>query len=146
MNGVACVDASVAVKWVVTEDDTTSALEFLSQAVETETRLVGPLHLKAEVTSAVYRRLRLGELVADEARAAIAEFQSISLELVDLPGLSQRALELSLQFGWKHPYDAYYLAVGELLACQVWTADRKFHGAASPTHPRLNLLANFPAT
>jgi predicted nucleic acid-binding protein len=74
---------------------------------------------------------------------AVAEFQSIPLELLDLPGLSQRAVELGLQFGWKHPYDAFYLALGELLDCQVWTADRKFHGDAAPTHPRLNILSDF---
>jgi predicted nucleic acid-binding protein len=137
------VDASVAVKWVVTEEDTPSALQFLRQALVTGTQVVAPLHMKAEVDSAVYRRLRLGDLVEDEAHAAIVEFELIAIDLLDPPGVSRKALELSLLFGWKHPYDAYYLAVGELLDCQVWTADRSFHGSASNAHPRLNLLAEF---
>jgi len=145
VNGVACIDASVAVKWVVTEDDTESAIRFLGELIRTQTRLVAPMHLTAEVTSAVYRRLRLGELIREEAEGAIAKFRSIPLELLNPPQISEKAIELGLEFGWKHPYDAFYLALGEIVDCQVWTADKTFHSDAAARYQRLTLLSAFPA-
>ena len=143
MNGVACIDASVAVKWVVVEDDTESALRFLRDLLVQATRLIGPLHLKAEVTSAIYRRLRLGELVEVDALGAVSEYEALPIELLDMPSLSRRAIELSLEFGLKYPYDAMYLALGELLDCEVWTADQAFHSDAHSRYPRLRLLTEF---
>jgi predicted nucleic acid-binding protein len=48
-----------------------------------------------------------------------------------------------LEFAWKYPYDAIYLAIGELLDCPVWTADEHFFADAHATYPRLQLLSGF---
>jgi predicted nucleic acid-binding protein len=143
LNHALCVDASVAVKWVVPEQDSEVALSPLDHAITSGTDLVGPPHLKAEVTSALYRRLRSGEMDEELAIGQANRFEEFPISLVAPSGLVAKAIVLSLEFGLKHPYDAFYLGLGELLDCEVWTADFDFHTHAGQAYPRLRLLADF---
>ncbi len=54
-------------------------------------------------------------------------------------------MELALQFRWRYVYDAFYLALSELLGCDVWTADERFYRDASAAHDRPRLIADYPA-
>jgi len=146
MNGVICVDASVAAKWLLPEEASEQALTLVRDALAGGKGLIGPPHLPVEVTSALYKRLRQGEITLDEARERLQTFSEIPLDLVFPAGLLERALELSAEFAWPFPYDAFYLAVGEILDCEVWTADEEFHGDAQPNYPRLRLLSSYGST
>jgi predicted nucleic acid-binding protein len=133
----------VAVKWVVPEDGTPAAIALLRDAMAAQTAVIAPPHARAEVTSALHRRVRLGEMDQEVATARAHRFEEIPLLLVEPPGLMAGAIDLAIKFGWKNPYDALYLALGELLDCDVWTADADFHGSAHETYPRLRLLSDF---
>ena len=146
MNGDVCFDASVAVKWVLREDGTDVARRILADVLRGGQRIVAPPHLIAEVTSAVYRRLRIGDILLPEALERVSTFISIPIESVAPPALAPRAIQLASEFRWGYPYDTMYLAVGELLDCVVWTADRDFHRDAHPAYPRLRLLADQSAS
>ena len=145
MNGAVCVDASVAAKWVLPEDDQELANRLLRDARDSATLLIGPPHLAVEVASAVYKRLHSGELTVEETMRLIGEFQQIPIVLASPPGLSALAIELSSSFGWSLPYDGFYLALGEIVDCDVWTADRVFFRDAHETYARLHHLSEYPA-
>ena len=146
MNHALCVDASVAVKWLLPEPDHQLADALLADAGARALRIVGPPHLTVEVASAIQKRVHRAELSLESAQARLRRFGVIPLRLAAPPALAPRALELCHEFGWSYPYDAFYLAVGELLDCEVWTADGPFHRDASSAYPRLRLLADFAAT
>ncbi len=145
MNHVVCVDASVAVKWVIPEDHSASALQLLDEAIEAGVQMVAPPHIIAEVTNAIFKRLRSGELDRDGALLRAASFAGIPLQLVHPQGLMEWAIGLSDDFSWDTPYDAMYLAVGELLDCRVWTADRLFYRDAHAAYPRVGRISDYRA-
>lgn len=143
MSGAICVDASVAVKWLLPEEDSEAAMALLRDAITDGTKLVGPPHLGVEVTSAVYRRMRQGDITREEMERQLERFSSITIETVADRGLPGMAVALALEFGWPLPYDAFYLAAGILCECEVWTADRRFHRDAGERYSQLRLIAGY---
>jgi predicted nucleic acid-binding protein len=122
-----CVDASFAAKWVLPEEGSELARSMLADALTERVRLVAPPHFAVEVTSAIYKRLHEGELTIDEARGCFREFSAFAVETIWLPGLAERAIEIAAELDWALPYDAFYLALGEALGCELWTADQRLH-------------------
>jgi predicted nucleic acid-binding protein len=143
VNGRVCFDASVAVKWLIIEDHSELALALLGTILRAGGSIVGPPHLPIEVSNALYKRVRSGGVTLEEAQERISSLSDIPIDLVYSKDLSRSALALSLEFGWKYLYDAFYLAVGELLNCDVWTADSVFYRDARVKHPRVRFLATY---
>ncbi|EKV31697.1 hypothetical protein C882_3447 [Caenispirillum salinarum AK4] len=118
------VDASVAVKWVVTEEpvEETAAARLLTRRA----RLAAPRLLDAELGNILWRKRRKGELTADEAEEAAIVLENAPLERGAEAGLWLRALALAAEMD--HPvYDCVYVALAERLqAAFVVTADRRF--------------------
>jgi len=146
MNGRVCFDASVAVKWLILEDQSELALASLGNVLRTGGSIVGPPHLPVEISNALYKRVRTGDVILEEAQERISALSDVPIDLVYSKDLSRSALALSLEFGWKYLYDAFYLAVGELFDCDVWTADSLFYRDARITHPRVRLLADYASS
>ena len=140
-----CLDASIVAKLILVEADSNQAEALMQHIQGTRDPLVSPFHLPAEVTSAVYKRLRDGSTTLEEATQALNDLAMIPLHLSHPEGITQRALGIATQLGLKYPYDAFYLALGELLNCDVWTADRALYAAAHTTFARLRLLSNYGA-
>jgi predicted nucleic acid-binding protein len=79
----------------------------------------------------------------EEARERLQAFAAIPADLVFPAGLPEKALDLAAELDWRYPYDAFYLAVGEILDCEVWTADEKFFGDAHTGYPRVRAIADY---
>ena len=145
MNGSVVVDASLAVKWLVEEDDSDKAHAILQSWVAQGIRRIAPYLMPFEVANALHRRVLHGELsVADSARM-IARLLESSLELHQPPGLHVRALQLASQLNQSAAYDAHYLALAESVNCELWTADERFYRAASPEVEDLRWIGEFVA-
>lgn len=112
------VDTSVVVKWTVREAGSDDATDLLGRA------LVAPDLIQAELGSVLAKKVRRGEIRADQARRAFAA----SLDLVSMmpsPLFAGAALELSLDL--EHAiYDCYFLAAAEAYGSFLVTADRAF--------------------
>ncbi len=131
MNGFVVVDASLAVKWLVEEDDSDRADGILESWQRQDMRIAAPHLLPFEVANALHRRVVRGDLTVEMAADLIESLFSSRLELHETPHLHRRALELASRFGQGASYDAHYLALAETLSCELWTADEKFFRAAS---------------
>ena len=136
------VDASVALKWVIEEEDSDLAEAILSTGIALE----APDLLQVEVANALWRRLRGGASSEEQAdRAFVTLDGAIGLWHADKP-LARRALELASSLG--HPiYDMLYLALAERRGARVITADRRFaeRAAASPHAPLIVTLSEWAA-
>ena len=104
------VDASVAVKWVVAEPETTKALAFLQH--ERPKGLVAPDLLIAEVSNVVWKKARLGEIDRLQAIEAAYRIGLTMTRFYPSRLLNRRAIEIAMEID--HPvYDCLYLACAE---------------------------------
>lgn len=110
------VDASVAIKWIVTESDSAAALLLRPLAI------VAPDLLMAECANILWKKVRRGELTEDEAKASASLLATLDIELVPTRGLLPMATAWAIELG--HPaYDCFYLALAAELRVPFVTAD-----------------------
>ena len=133
MNGHVVVDASLAFKWLVKEIYTAEANDLGRLWNSQGTQIAAPYLMPVEVTNALHHRVARGELTLEAATRHMESLLSSGLELHQTPTLHGRALELASLLRQGAVYDAHYLALSEILGCELWTADEKFYRAASPS-------------
>ena len=140
MTETVVVDASIAVKWLVKEQYSREADEMLASWEIGNTRVTGPHLLPVEVSNALYRRTRRGDISLATAVQLEAEFLESAIELVQSASLHLRAISLAAQLQQNAVYDAHYLALAESLDCDLWTADQRFFQAAVNDFPRVHCI------
>lgn len=133
------IDASVAFKWLVpdaAEDDVPAAKALLADHMEGRAKIIIPSLLYYEVGNILlFGRSRPP---IEQAADALTDLFSIPLEIVS-PALvsADVTLRLASLRGLSY-YDATYVALAEMLDCQLITADRRLAERARPTrHVRL---------
>ncbi|MDP8994798.1 MAG: type II toxin-antitoxin system VapC family toxin [Pseudomonadota bacterium] len=109
------VDASVAVKWAVSENGSEAAASLLSQP------LVAPDLFLAEFGNALAKKVRRREIAREQAWQALEEGRG-RVEIIPSAGLLAPAFELSLALHHSI-YDCFYVALAEALDRPVITAD-----------------------
>jgi len=118
------VDASVALKWVVDEPGSEASIALQHQ------ELIAPVFWLSEAANALWRRVRIGDLSADEASLRFAQLQAAPVHSVPLEPHVANGLEIGLRLN--HPiYDCIYLAIAIEQNTHVITADRRFVTAAN---------------
>ena len=111
------VDASVAVKWVLSEPGSPRAL-----ALRDEGGLIAPSLIAAEVGNALWKAMRRDGFARQDALDAIRAILLAFDALIPIEDLRLRALELSLELD--HPiYDCFYLALAERERAPLVSAD-----------------------
>ena len=130
VNEFVVVDASLAVKWLVEEEDSDKAHAVLQSWVTQDISRLAPYLLPFEVANALHRRVVRGDLSVGESSRMIARLLGSRLELHQTPGLHVRALEMASRLKQGAAYDAHYLALAEEFGCELWTADERFFRAA----------------
>lgn len=147
-----CVDASVAAKWIFTEELAEPAEALYLRAITAGERIVAPPLLPIEITNIIRQRMRRSKepeqvpLSLSEAATALRLFLSFPVELTMPSELHRRALELSDTCGLPAVYDAHYLALAQMLDCEFWTADQKFVNALEGKHPFVRWLGDYKPT
>ncbi len=112
------IDASVAVKWVVQEPGTPEAL-MLRKAT-----LAAPDLLVPECANILWKKYRLGQLTASEARAAAQLLERADIELAPMRAHLHAATALAIELD--HPaYDCLYIALALEKGCAFATADQR---------------------
>jgi predicted nucleic acid-binding protein len=119
------IDTSVVVKWVVAEEDSALALALVGGDI------VAPDLLKAELANALWKKVRRGQIGAVQALAAFEEVLAI-LPFAPSTNLATRALAIGLEAG--HPiYDCHFLALAEIIAATMITADDRLIASCAGT-------------
>ena len=125
------VDASVVLKWQLSdEDDTHAALALRKDYLEGESIALSAPHLLIyELTNALWAATRRLRLAPDLAREALGNFLECDIAL-RMPA-PEKVLEIAMAAAVT-AYDAAYVALAEELGAELWTADRALFEAASP--------------
>src|SRR5580692_9358320 len=94
-----CVDANVAIKWVIaSETDRRNALALLQDSIRTGIMLIAPSLFPIEVDSIIRKRVHNGSLTAEEGVHAYEQLDAIPVQIVEEPALRHRAREIAEQF------------------------------------------------
>ena len=119
------VDASVVVSALVDGGETGQwAEEILLSAP-----LAAPHLMPVEVASILRRTVQAGEVSPDTASLAHADLQALRVELFPYEAVASRAWELRDNLTL---YDAWYVALAELLGTELATLDRRLARAPGP--------------
>lgn len=137
------VDASLAAKWVLWEEDSRRALQFL---VKYGDALCAPDIVFVEVGQAVIRRANEDKTIAEDALEALRKWTTRWGGHVLRPHrVTQRRLweagRLAVELG--HPLkDCIYLRLAMELSCELATCDAKFRRRAVKSYPDIRLLSD----
>lgn len=112
------IDASVAVKWLVTEDDSNAALPLRAF------RLAAPELLLAEVASIMWKKVRQSEITPFIAQEALLVLKAIDISLTNSSKLIAKALSLACELDHS-PYDMFDVALAIDRDIPLITADRR---------------------
>lgn len=141
-----CVDASVTLKLLLAEFDSDKVHALWAAWIEQGVETVAPCHLAFEVVSVIRNHVHRREMSAGAGRAALEAFNAQEIVLIHPDGLEERAWELAGQYNRPTAYDAHYLALAELLGCELWTADRRLVNALHGALPWVKGLGDFAET
>ena len=133
------VDASLALKWVVPENDSEVAQAVRFRWQSSGESPVAPPIFRSEVTNALYQMVRKGGLRIQDAMEALSALQP-AVAIVEPAGLYDAALTIADELGIGATYDALYVALAESEGCELWTADRSLVRAAQPRFPRVRWI------
>ncbi len=129
------VDANVAIKWVLLEIHTDSALRLLNN----DYTLLVPDFFFPEIGNILWKRIRRSEITLEEAQENLSELSQVNFQIC--PSLSVMPLALDIAVRVQQAvYDCVYLALAVTNQCQMVTADERFYNAvqrdALATHLR----------
>jgi predicted nucleic acid-binding protein len=143
---VIVVDASLAVKWMLWEQDSPDAIRFLK---DNWRALCAPELIFIEVAGVIVRRGSQNKAVQADALRALQKWTTgWSEHVVSHRRVTQKRLfdasSLALRIG--HPLkDCIYLALAMELGSDLATCDVRFRDEASPLYGRIRLLADYSA-
>lgn len=130
-NKQVCIDASVALKLVVDEEDSGRARKLWKTWARGAIGAVAAPLFPFECVSALRRMVVRGDLDAAAAAVARDHLLRMPVRLVAPPTLFTRAWELAAELERPQAYDSFYLATADLLGVELWTANTRFHNAAA---------------
>ena len=143
MSSYVCVDASVVVKWLLTEDDSATAMALADHFSAEHNTLIAPPHMPVEVVNVIRVRVLRGELTQVEGDDLVDVLTAMPIEIASPAGIYRKALELANRFGRPTVYDTHYVALAELAGCDFWTADMRLVNALNGHLPFVRPLHTF---
>ena len=130
------VDASLALKWVLPEDHTDEAVALRTRWHDGAESLIAPPVFRPEVTNALHKRVRRGDVSRVQASEAVV-YLTASVTIREPPDLYTRAFALAGELRLGAVYDALYVALAESEGCELWTADRRLVRSAQAQMPQV---------
>ena len=139
----ACVDAGTIIKLVVKEDLRPQTLALWQSWIDNELQAVAPTLFAYEVTSVLRKKVHRGLITPDEGEKALSAAFNLDVKWLAPPDLHRHAWQLAARFNRPAAYDAHYLALAEMLGCDLWTADRRLFNAVRDELPWVEWLGDF---
>jgi predicted nucleic acid-binding protein len=135
MNSLVCVDASLVLKLVLGEGDSPRVLTLWRRWIDESITVIAPPLLAYEVTSVLRTKVYRGLLSPELGDEAFREIHAQGIQYLAPEELHVRAWELARRLNRPAAYDAHYLALAEILGCELWTADARLCNASRETIP-----------
>ena len=139
-----CVDAGVAVKVALVEQDSELAARLFQRLALEGRQVIAPHFCEVEADSIVRKKIVLRrEITQEEGAAAAQKVRDLPIQSVAILGQRELAWAIADRFGFPTVYDATYLALAELRGCNFWTADERLYNRVRAELPYVHLLSHF---
>jgi predicted nucleic acid-binding protein len=139
-----CIDASVAVKWVLRDEMwRKKARKLLFDSIKSDIMLIAPPLFEYETESVLQERLYSGKLTITEVNVAIEKLNSVGVQVINHTGMIKCARDIARSFNQPKIYDSLYAALAELRGCEFWTADKVFYDAVKSTLSFVRYLPDY---
>lgn len=122
------VDASVAVKWLVSEDGSDAADRLTAGSDD----LHAPRLMASEIANALWRKARLGQIERGQAGLLAAAVSQMPVRWSADESVCADALRLAVALD-RPVYDCVYLALAHRIDARLVTADARFARALAST-------------
>jgi predicted nucleic acid-binding protein len=140
---IAVIDASVALKWQIADEEATvSALALLEAFIEGETELIAPTLFPYEIMSAINVAINRKRIKESDGYRAITYLISLGIEIRPFDDLVESTFTLARQYAVS-PYDSAYLALAEYQKCNFYTGDKKLFKATHGDLSWVNWIGNY---
>lgn len=138
------LDASVAVKWLLADEDHARQALALRDAIISHGMTVAvPPHFAFEVAHTLVRAARQGRFDAGLVERSLTAVEALGFEVDTSVDLAVRAARLAQGLGTT-VYDAAYLAVARARSATLITADRPLYEAGSAAGDGVAWLGDLP--
>ena len=114
-----CIDANLAAKWIFAEEYSDRALQLMARWMEDRERLCAPPLLTIEVTNIIRQRMLREGVTLPQAQRLLNQFLAFPVTLLSPASLYERALVLAEEHRLPAVYNAHYVALAELLGCDL---------------------------
>jgi len=146
MNDNVVVDANIAIKWVLVENDSEIAKALLAEWKKKQMIVYVPTLLSYEVTNILYREVRAGRITTETAENSINMIHRVVSPVYSRnAALNLRAMAMAKHFDLSAAYDSHYLALAELKECTLWTADSRMWRAVKDQLDWVQWIGNYPS-
>ncbi len=139
--GTVCVDASFVVRLLVMDPNESPYQSLWDGWVEAGVIIAAPSLLLYEVTNALYRLAKAGQFSREVADEFLEIALGLNIEFYGNANLHERAWQIANQLSLPATYDAHYLALAEILAAELWTADRRLVNSVRDVYDWIHLVA-----
>lgn len=129
MDGKICVDASFALKLVLTEADSDLAQAEWQNWLHGGLEITAPDLFTYETTSVLRNRVFRKEITQNEADEALEILAGLEITYHQPSPIQQSAWVLARGVNRPTAYDAFYLALAQQEDCPFWTGDRRLYNA-----------------
>lgn len=146
MNSQVCIDANLALKMVLNEEDSDKAELFWDGLLERQRQVIAPFLLRFEVTSVIRNRVYRNLLTPEEGEDAFTSVHALHITFLNPANLHRTAWELARRFNRPNAYDSHYLALAQMQDCELWTADQRLYNAVRQELPWVKWLGDYRAS
>ena len=147
LTGAWVVDASVAAKWYLRDEDHIApSLTLLHSYEHGVTPLAAPHFIRYEVARSLLRAGQQARLTEEDARRQVEHFLSLQNHAQDDPDsrlMAAQTFSVRLRVGF---YDALYLALAQELGFRFVTADAELYRRARADLPYVTWIGDLPAS
>lgn len=143
MNDRVCIDASVALTWLLSVEQNEIANALRSKWDDACVDIIAPPLFHAEVTSVLRQQVYLKRLPPEEGEEAFSTYLEMGVKSIDSPGIQEMAWELAKKLDLPRTYDMQYLAVAELKDCELWTNDKRLVNSLRGKVARIRWLGEY---
>jgi predicted nucleic acid-binding protein len=143
MNSKVCIDASLAIQWLLPTQQNRLAESLLEAWDKDGTELIGPPLFDAELTSVIRLQIYSKNLLVEQGEEAFLSYRELGVKIINHPELPHTAWELAKKYNLPRTYDMQYLAVAEMEDCEVWTLDKKLVNAVRGKNRRVKWAGDY---
>jgi predicted nucleic acid-binding protein len=126
------IDASFAFKLILPSPGQVRFRALMAEWKQDGREVYAPTLWIYEITSALCKVVRFGQITSDEGARALTLAQGMDVRLVPPDDVQARlAFDWTMRLSRAAAYDSFYLALAETLEVELWTTDRHLCNAVT---------------